>query len=241
MRSKEQRTTTGKSRQYIIGDTTFRTKKEVEKHIQHILYSYQVGETVNSEHARFLLALLHNHPSATEKIGCGIQAFEVRQNQRFTTKRGFYLIRLDGTEDDFSFMKCIYPSSPLVLFKAICRRLTGRRMYWIKVEYFATHENEEGKIQCPVTGQWISSDQAHVDHMPPYTFERIVTDFIQTQGIQVDQIVLKETEGENDVGQTFADPLLAEKWIAFHDARASFRIVSEWANLSILKREQPPS
>jgi hypothetical protein len=232
--------TINKSRHYVIGENTFRTKEEVERYIQRILYAYQLGETVNSEDARFLLALLLNHPKAQEKIGCGIQAFQIRQNQRFTTKRGFYLIHWDGTEDDFSFMKCIYPSPPLAIFKAICRKLIGRRMYWIKVEHFIKHENSEGKVQCPITRQWISRDQAHVDHAPPYTFERIMTEFLQTYGIQVDQVALKEAEGENEVGQTFADPLLAENWRAFHDARASFRIVSQWANLSVLKKENPP-
>ncbi len=93
MRRNEQETT-GKSRRYVIGDATFRTKEEVERHIQQILYAYQVEEMVNSEDTRFLLALLCNHPKAEEKCGCGIRAFQIRQNQRFTTKRGFYLLRL---------------------------------------------------------------------------------------------------------------------------------------------------
>ncbi|GHO58337.1 DCL family protein [Ktedonobacter robiniae] len=164
---KEERATSSKPRTYVIGEATFRNKEDLEKYLQHILYSYQSGEVLNSQHTRFLLALLHNHPKAEEKFGCGIQAFVVRQNPRFTTKRFFYLVRLDGTEDDFSFKKCLYPPSPLMLFKAVCQRLTGKRMYWIKAEHFRKHANAEGKVQCPITGQWIAREQAHVDHAVP--------------------------------------------------------------------------
>ena len=67
--------------------------------------------------SQLFLVLLKKHPKAKEKIGCGVQ--EIFMRREFTDvydKRGnhqgvleicsFFLRRIDGTETDFSYLKC---------------------------------------------------------------------------------------------------------------------------------------
>lgn len=46
------------------------------------------------------------------KVGDGIAAFQVRMHQKWQS-RCYYLIRKDGSEDDFSYRKCVDALMPL--------------------------------------------------------------------------------------------------------------------------------
>lgn len=60
-----------------------------------------------------LLELLKKgHAEADRKIGGGIQAFQVRSHPIWKS-RCFFLVRVDGTSDDFSFRKCVDQLLPL--------------------------------------------------------------------------------------------------------------------------------
>ncbi|MGW6791885.1 DCL family protein [Streptomyces chartreusis] len=50
----------------------------------------------------FLRALLALHSEAEEKIGPGVDHFQVRKHPDWDTY-GFWVVRTDGTEDDFSY------------------------------------------------------------------------------------------------------------------------------------------
>jgi hypothetical protein len=205
---------------------------DVRQEIQRILHSYPIGSRVNSEDAKFLLDILYNHPEADAKIGCGIKAFEVRKNTRYTNHRCFYIIRIDKSEDDFSTSKCLAYPNPLRVFKSICRALIGMQMYYLKTDYFRKHSDRGGFVQCPITEEWVTQDNAHIDHIPPVTFDKLVTDFINLYNIDVEKVELRES----DVGKTFASIALADKWIAYHNKHAKLRVVSAHANLSIIKK-----
>lgn len=60
-----------------------------------------------------LLELLKKgHADPDTKIGAGIQAFQVRYHPMWKS-RCFFLVRVDGTSDDFSFRKCVDQILPL--------------------------------------------------------------------------------------------------------------------------------
>jgi hypothetical protein len=205
---------------------------DVRQEIQRILHHYPLGSKVNSEDAKFLLDILYNHPEADTKIGCGIKAFEVRQNTRYTNNRCFYIIRTDKSEDDFSTSKCLSYPNPLRVFKSVCRNLIGLQMYYFKVDHFRKYGDRGGYVQCPITGEWITQNNAHVDHIPPDTFDKLVTDFIDLYNINIEKVELQES----DVGKTFVSIALADKWISYHNKHAKIRVVSAQANLSIIKK-----
>lgn len=41
------------------------------------------------------------------QVGCGLKAFQVRIHPEFDTSRCFFVLRTDGTEEDFSYRKCL--------------------------------------------------------------------------------------------------------------------------------------
>jgi hypothetical protein len=71
-----------------------------------MLHRYDVGDKVSAYDAIVLTAALALHPDAEAKIGCGISHFSVRSAD-FGTKC-FWVNRVDGTTEKFSFRSCIY-------------------------------------------------------------------------------------------------------------------------------------
>src|SRR5207247_325445 len=66
---------------------------------------YAVGASVtDAADQEFLLDLLAMHPESGEKIGEGVDHFEVRKNGSTV---GFWIVRSDGSDVDFSFYKCL--------------------------------------------------------------------------------------------------------------------------------------
>lgn len=228
-------TTIAKFKGYILNGEFFRTKDDVRSRVRGILYSYPVAARITGDDSDLLLALLQGHPEAARKIGCGIAGFEVRPNPRFPNERGFYLIRMDGSEDDFSYQKCLSTPKPMAVFKAICRKLIGWQMHWLKSAYFREYSREDGRVRCPLTGQWTTESQAHVDHIPPDTFAKIVTDFIHENNIKVENIDLQEA---TDIGKTFSSASLIESWVNYHKLNAKLRVISAFANLNIVCRKE---
>ena len=229
-------TTIAKFKGYILNGEFFRTKDDVRKRIHDVLYSTPVGmRLIGDEHA-IVLDLLQGHPDATRKIGCGVEAIEIRPNPRYPKERTFYLIRVDGSEDDFSYLKCLRAPKPLEVFTGICRKLIGWQMHWLKSSYFREYA-KAGRVRCPLTGRWMTETQAHVDHIPPDTFDRLVTNFIDQNNIKVENVALQE-DRESDIGKTFVSLSLIENWVNYHKMNAKLRVISGYANLSIVGRKE---
>lgn len=222
-------------RGYVLGEQWFATKEEVKRKVREILHGYPLGACTNMEDTDILLDLLQRHPRASHKIGCGIAAFEIRRSPLIATERCFYLVRVDGSEDDFSYIKCITaPTAPMV-FRSICRRLVGFDVAIFKDRYFQEYARADGSIQCPITGEWVGYEQAHVDHIPPDTFEHLVRTFIEMHHIDVTQVQLRHID--TVVGPLFADDQLTKQWVKFHQEQARLRVVSAYANLHIIPRQ----
>lgn len=60
------------------------------------------------EHMCLYALLTKGHATSEAKVGCGVRAFQARcyKTDEFVS-RCFFLIRDDGTSEDFSFRKCI--------------------------------------------------------------------------------------------------------------------------------------
>ena len=69
-----------------------------------MLYKYNLGDKVTQNDADILEDLLKMHPEAAEKIGRGIESFSVRTADYGT--RCFWINRVDGTTEKFSFRAC---------------------------------------------------------------------------------------------------------------------------------------
>jgi hypothetical protein len=73
-----------------------------------MLNRYSPGERVSNEDANDLASLLERHPEGVEKIGVGIDHFEVQEADYST--QCFRVVRTDGTWARFSYHTCIAPT-----------------------------------------------------------------------------------------------------------------------------------
>ena len=87
-----------------IGPLSFSRKGEANDYLRDMLYKYDLGDKVTEEDAAILTHLVHMHPEAAEKIGAGIESFSVRMADYGT--RCFWVNRVDGTTEKFSFRAC---------------------------------------------------------------------------------------------------------------------------------------
>jgi Protein of unknown function (DUF3223) len=92
-----------------VGSTEFPSKAAVKTECQRILAKYPGDpnatpagseRVADSDDVEFIRELINSHPDAADKIGVGIDHFEVRHYDYGT--RGVCLVRTDGSDIDVS-------------------------------------------------------------------------------------------------------------------------------------------
>ena len=227
----------GEVRGYQVGAELFPRKDDLLARVRHILYTTPLNAMVAEAQLAFLLALLAHHPDARRKVGVGIVAMHVRRNPKYRPNRGFWAIRADGSETDWSLMQCIYPTTTMQLLRAAFRHAVLAQTTSFKQEQCATHANTHGEVCCPVEQIWVGARDAHVDHIPPRTMERLIVAFLAAQHLAPEDVTLSVPR-DGSIGRTLADPALRRTWRAYHHAHARLRVVSGIANLSTIRRSE---
>lgn len=210
-------------------DTSYRGwKKEVKSQCRQILYDAELGVSLNDCDQHFLCGVLELHPEADQKFGVGVDYFYVKRNEY--GGRTFWLRRTDGSETDFSFMRCVSAAHAMTDFAKACRTAVVQDILAFKNLVF----DGVDFVTCPIVGERIFRDTCHIDHAPPYTFDRIVQEFTLLL-----ENPLQEVEETRD-GETvtrFRNDEVAEQFREFHNSHASLRAISKYANLSVLRRK----
>ena len=215
---------------YVIGSRTFRTQRALIDHVRSILRRTPCGSVLEGNDQAFVLALLKHHPRAAEKIGPGIRAIRVEPNGVWGGTPMFVAVRIDGTETDFSYMKCIRAPSKLDRFRAGCRRAVFEDILAFKQHYFDRYADDANRVICPLTGKRLGWHEVHVDHAPPWPFRLIVDAFIERHSIRLGNVmILGAADGE--VEPRFADRDLAGQFRNFHAEKARLRIIAAKENL----------
>lgn len=88
-----------------IGEFAFPRKGDAIEFFKKMLAKYAPGDRVSESDCEILKHALARHPEASEKIGAGIKDFSVRSADYGT--KCFWVNRIDGTTEDFSFRSCI--------------------------------------------------------------------------------------------------------------------------------------
>ncbi|GAQ80548.1 hypothetical protein KFL_000560370 [Klebsormidium nitens] len=83
--------------------------KEVWEKTKRLLWQkYQLRQKLSPEDRDFVMQeILTYHPNATAKIGCGVEAITVDFSMQSRANRCFHVIRNDGSQEDFSYLKCL--------------------------------------------------------------------------------------------------------------------------------------
>ncbi|CAA6657169.1 unnamed protein product [Spirodela intermedia] len=78
-----------------------------------LLHAWSPDLEINKYEQLVLTELLRRgHPEPERKIAGGVRSFEVRYHPLWKS-RCFFLVRTDGSSDDFSFRKCVDHILPL--------------------------------------------------------------------------------------------------------------------------------
>ena len=91
----------------VLSTRTFATKGAASEFFSTMLHRYKPGDRVIDADAVDLASILDRHPDRSERIGVGIDHFEV-QSADFGSQC-FRVVRIDGTWARFSYKVCISP------------------------------------------------------------------------------------------------------------------------------------
>lgn len=96
-----------------VGPKNFGSSVEMFDYFYKLLHSWSPNLNLNKyEHIVLLDLLKKGHLEPDRKIGTGVRAFQIRFHPQFKS-RCFFVIREDGSVDDFSFRKCVDHIQPL--------------------------------------------------------------------------------------------------------------------------------
>jgi len=109
--------------QKAIGGKMFGSRQEVMAYARSLIAEGGAAEggAIPEEGQAFVTALLHNHANPAEKIGSGVASVKVGCNPEYPDTKCFVIVRTDGTEVDFSYLKCIDNIYPKAVGEAIRR------------------------------------------------------------------------------------------------------------------------
>ncbi|SDB34924.1 DCL family protein [Pseudomonas sp. NFACC13-1] len=91
---------------FWLGPFEYKSKKELLDRLKDYLQKAPAGMITNKLAVKKLHLLLAMHPDADRKIGVGIDHFRIERNALGAGK-GIWLVRVDGSEDTFSYKRCI--------------------------------------------------------------------------------------------------------------------------------------
>lgn len=215
-----------------IGDRLFPRKRDAVKYLQEMLARYTDGQAVEPQDAVFLRELVLRHPSASEKVGAGIQHFTVEREGYWNKTRHFQIVRIDATTTDFSFMKCLNGDDIWTTVSGAMREAVLDQILEFKNGQF-----DQGPVTCPFTQEKLEPSTAHVDHAPPSTFDNLAQNWMESRGLTTVQIELSEST-DNSVIRMMVNPNQRSSWQSYHRSHANLRLTSMTGNLSYSKLEK---
>jgi len=222
-----------KRESYEILGETFPTKRALQERIKGILYQYQDEQYLLDNDFEFMFEVLKRHSDFEIKNGVGTKAIFVKQNPMYTNTRCFWVVRLDDSKTDFSYLECLNTTSHEKKFLNACRAAIEPYTFEYKRQFFDKLNGET--YFCPFTHQPLSFIGSHVDHKAPNTFQQIVKSFLKEYAIDVSKVKINSSALDNKYQDTFDDVDLERLWIEYHNSHAVFRVISRKANLSLPK------
>jgi hypothetical protein len=218
---------------YKLGTRNFASQTSIKDFCQDVLKRYSDSQRIVGDDDLFLRDLIKRHPDAIKKIGCGIRHFT---KDRTIHARGscFWIHRLDGSVCDFSYDKAATGRRETLdaSFNRACRWIVQADILDAKEEAFMLHGNEDGLIECELSGRLIDRIEAQADHAPPMVFAAIVTAF---KALMFDKLSpgIFRPQPEGSVIVEFADEQIAAKFLRYHHRVAKLRIIAKNENLKI--------
>ncbi|MEX2374426.1 MAG: DUF3223 domain-containing protein [Dehalococcoidia bacterium] len=201
----------------------FRTQGEARKNAQRLLRQYEdtPGEPItHPQDVADIDAMVRNHPHAEGIVGPGVRHHCVLPDAQ--SSRGFRTIRVDGTDDAWSYKTAItgrYPSNKTrvlgVLRWEVREDLDEARREWLRGP-----------------GAFVAdTDMREAHHGKPWPFNRIIKHFLYDEFLDnFEQVGFEKLviDGDERVGvYVLADRKFAARWREFHKARANIKFIAK--------------
>lgn len=213
----------------LLGPFEFRTKGEAEAAIQEVANGAEIGKPVVGLAKEMILDLLERHPEASRKIGVGVSQVVVRVNAY--KKRGFYLLRLDGSETDFSWTKCLSPPRPIDRVRTALRSCIADQKLEARDRHFAAGPN----ARCELTGVAITPATCHVHHEKP-SFAELVDAFLAARRVLPSEIVFVRADGVEGSRLAAEWRELGREFEEYHREHARMLVVHAGEHLRLPKQ-----
>ena len=209
----------------IMLGVKYRTHEDLKEKCRSVLYSDSDGDVVGGEDHKFLMALVDRHPDSDRKIGSGVWRF--RRGRANHSTHCFYIDRMDGTTDDFSFVKCVAGKTKGVqqeLERAL-RAIIQPDMYVYKQKLFGM-----GDVKCSLSGMSLVWGDCHIDHYP-VTFQTIVHRWLKQEDIDptYDLFIPKY---DLQLYPELVDEVLVESFRDYHNSVARLRPLDKHIHLT---------
>ncbi|MEO1406071.1 MAG: DCL family protein [Pseudomonadota bacterium] len=216
---------------------SFANQKEAKDFFKAMLNGYTPKERVSDEDALHLASLLERHTEYDQKVGCGVDHFKVMMTEHGT--QCFWVIRTDGSGTDFSYTHCIEGRAPALKQEVAqaFRQAVRLDLFKARDKFFAEHKGADGMVACGKTGERIAPDDGNMDHMPPMTFEVIVTTFLKGRRLRLEDVPLSKAT-DDQVATTLTDDALSDAFRQYHVGVARLEFVKKQVNLAQSSRNR---
>jgi hypothetical protein len=219
---------------YVVSDETFKTKGDLTGRCRQIIAATSDGQAVVEDQLPFLYGLFRYHDEWSLKSTGGVRDITVKTTTQGT--RCFFLRKHDGSEIDISFryaIRLIPSSRTSSLLPQALRDFRDAARSAINAQIYIFRDSQLGKtLVCPITGEPLGRSNCAVDHGPPNTFDSILFEFCRTR--QINPLEVK-IGSENGTVAFIEDSVLLAAWQAYHQEKASLRLISRLGNLQLPK------
>lgn len=148
---------------FWLGPFEYKSKKELLDRLKEYLHNAPIGVITNTLAVKKMHLLIAMHPEASRKIGVGIDHFRIDRNA-LGAGRGIKLVRLDGSEDSFSYKRCVtgVVQSP---HGKVCEALR----FAVRPQLIAFRDAIGLPVRCASSGTIITERKdLHIDHREPF-------------------------------------------------------------------------
>jgi hypothetical protein len=216
----------------VLNGIEFKFQKDAIEYFKNMLGRYRNGQTIAGDDHDILLALLERHPEADKKIGCGVKRLYKDRTDMPTSC--FWIERTDTSKTDFSYRTAISAKGKSLYqeFLGACRASVQDDLRLTKKKFFEKFSDQDGKVECDITGDKIAIYESHLDHKKPLTFQVLVNTFIGANDIEIKPEMLSIAQ-DAQFQTTIIDLELKNKFRRYHHKMAQLRVIKAELNLSL--------
>lgn len=168
-----------------------------------MLKAYAIDQPIpEGDDLEYIKGILNAHPRREEKIGPGIKQIVVTRWMNAKKSRHFKIVRIDGTEEYFSYARCIRGGTidKKSDFLRACRNAV-------------MHDVRKFRLDKVGGARGFT-----VDHKAPWLFHVIVGAFAETYSIDFEKSPVS--------GGMIRDNQLLDAFVRFHRERAQYRVLT---------------